>query len=318
MKIVANFEQDLKNQIKKNILFLSNNIHTQNLKKEFDLNNNTYWKKPIQHILIDYYNFMDRLIPEIPMKVVLTKNLKDSIYYKTYQYKINEIEKLFTLGKPVNEYLSSKHKKQYKFKDRLYQLLGIHHLHLGDLSPDGKKISRSDNLLILQIDHKNCIVYFLDIVSHKDFTKETINYYKYVNILVKEDLLKNNEYLFVLSNTDNSHKENSLTEEEYRRLVSKNFTVPINIGNTTIVPRARAGDSKGGSVIINACYYAEDVMHIVKFYEKMYSNIIGVHSLFKENLGMYPASVTQCKVNIHFPNLDLKHGIKISLSITIL
>ena len=78
-------------------------------------------------------------------------------------------------------------------------------MHLGDELEDGKidkSKSKSVYLLIIQIDEKNKIVYFLDILNHKDF--DTFDYYKFAKIL-KNNVLINNEYLKELDKKKNSY-----------------------------------------------------------------------------------------------------------------
>ena len=108
---------------------------------------------------------------------------------------IDKIKIIFENGKSVNSYLSDKHNKNYKFKDKLFHLLGIHHLHLSLNKDLYGKIVRSDYLFLLQIDELKNMVYFLDIVLHRD----SIDYYKCASILGDAGLLSS-KYLTPLHN----------------------------------------------------------------------------------------------------------------------
>jgi hypothetical protein len=303
--IEANFEQDLKDFIKNNIFSLGNKNNIQNLKKEFGINNNTYWDKSIRDILYDYYNFLDRVIFPFPRRVMLTEDILNSNYYLEYKSKINEIKTKFELGESVNKYLSDKHNKNYKHKDMAFHLLGLHHLHLGDELEDGK-IDKSKSkpvyLLIIQIDEKNKIVYFLDILNHKDF--DTFDYYKFAKIL-KNNVLINNEYLKELDKK-RILTANNLSSEEYSKLVYNGINALIELDDCLLMPRMRTGN-----VLMYANYYVKQVSINLKYYENKYLNIIGVHNLLQQK-NQYHVGIKRYEINISWLSIDLLNGINIT------
>lgn len=306
--IEADFEQDLKDFIKNNILSLGNKNNVQNLKKEFRINNNTYWDKSITAILYDYYNFLDRLIFPLPRKVILAENITNSVYYSQFKLKMEDIKSKFELGESVNKYLSDKHNKDYKHKDTAFHLLGLHHLHLGDELEDDK-IDKSKSkpvyLLIIQIDEKNKIVYFLDILDHKDF--DTFDYYKYAKIL-KTNVLINNEYLKeIKKELLQNFTANNLSSEEYSKLVRNGVNALIKLDDCLLMPRTRTGN-----VLTDAHYYVKQVSINLKYYENKYLNIIGVHNLLQQK-NQYPVGIKRCEIKISWLSLYLLNGISIDL-----
>ncbi len=305
IKIIADFEKDLKFCIRENILSLGNKGNSVNL-KEFGINDNIYWNsKTIKEILSDYYNFIDRIIIPLPREVKITDNIQKSIYFSDRQEKINEIQKKFTLGENVNEYLSTKHTKHYKHRDTIFHSLGLHHLHINDTLPNGKidkDKSKPVYLLIIQIDEKN--VYFLDIILHKDF--DDFDYIKYAKTLNREGLV-NNKYLHSTDNNKGFNICQNFTPEELRDFRYYNVSYPIVDGDTLLIQRPRlSGD------LFCSVFYVKNVMLNLEFFKNKYLNIIGIHNLLLQK-NQYPKDVEGYELKIKWGNLDLLRGIEFYL-----
>lgn len=247
IEIIMDIELALKRFIKETILSLENIPNSTNL-KEFKINDETYWDKPIKEILLDYYNYLDRVIFAVPRKVILTKTILNSSYYKQYEIKLNEIKEKFERGISIKEYLSARHRKNYKFKDKTYQLVGLHHMHLGKVLPKGR-VERSYHLLMLQIDEEEKKVYFLEILTHSEFDKS--DYYKYLTILVKEGLDK---FFIELPMIEPSVND----PQEFNDILSNGVNASIRICDKVVMPRSIV--AYDGS-LVDGGNYAEYVMN---------------------------------------------------------
>jgi len=140
--------------------------------------------KDIKQLMVDYTNWRQRFLKQIPRKILFSKELKQNIYFKQHQKVIEKIEYKIKNGHDITAFLSqSVIKNPYveipkgfdKSKDTFLNAFGIHHLHLGekyDKEIKGIKFVNDENKNLLYIKVDRDTVCFIDIGDHSFFHEE--------------------------------------------------------------------------------------------------------------------------------------------------
>lgn len=164
----------------------------------------TLESKPLTDVIIQWLTWKARMIRPRPRTVVIWPEVTNSPHYATYKSAIERIKADLEAGKDMNAHLSNQvhtHayagdvprktaamtqeewvKKAWKGKDRVRVTVDAHHLHLGEVKPDGS-IGRTGPLLFVGItpDH----AFLLTIGDHDSFDDGTVSKLMYEKLDAK-------------------------------------------------------------------------------------------------------------------------------------
>ena len=165
-----------------------------------------------EEIIRLYFNICRRLISLEPRQVIKSKNFSHAPEYADI---LVRIERLIESGGNVNHYLSKKI-CDLNYNDLLLNDWGIHHLHLGSKVESDGFIERTGSLLYCHF--KKGFAYFIDILSHDDFTSQKLIkkiHHNWPDLLSRFQL--------------NGFKGNRYSDEEIKTLRKANMNCYIEI-----------------------------------------------------------------------------------------
>ncbi len=185
-----------------------------------------------EEIIRVYFNIYRRLISLEPRQVFKSKNFSHAPEFNDI---LKRIERLIESGGNINPYLSKKI-CDLNYNDLLLNDWGIHHLHLGrKVEPDGFA-ERTSPLLYCLFEKE--IAYFIDVLSHEDFTSKKLIktiHHNWPDLLSRYQL--------------NGFKGNRYSDEEIKALRKANMNCYIEIEDGISYYAPGGGMTSAGSSI---------------------------------------------------------------------
>lgn len=242
---------DIENDLKEIMLDIFDNKY---LLKRFCINVDTIHLAEIKNknlttLLHIYLNLYDRLLFCRKSKVLFSKEIKQNKLYKQYRLEIQKIQKIFECGSSIRPFLSERVNNLIYSKsvDGLLLDWGLHHLHI---FPKQKRNPTNDNLLLF-IMKQGDYIYFIDILTHKDF----------FNFHLLEIIHNNWKDTLNIFKLDGMHPD-ILTEENFKNLRKYNVSYTIGFKDE---PEIAYGTQIRKAIQINSINY---LLHTIKEFQK--------------------------------------------------